>query len=484
LDIGENGGKDRAMSFDTLIRNGTAVVPRVGLRNVDIAIDGGKIAALLEHDEAVRAEEEIDAKGHFIFPGLIDPHMHIGFVGQPLTDVRSETRSAAIGGVTSIINYLLKPGSYSADYDEFLDHIDRLAYVDMGLHLGIFSSEHVAKIPHYIDDLGVSSFKLFMSYKGNEGVARGVGTTDEGLFYELAKAVAGIPGTVVNVHTENIEMIWRAEEEVKAQGLDGLAAHNAARPAAAEATAMMTAAYISRSTHCPFYLVHMSCEESAREFAGIRSSETPVFIETTPHYLSLNVDSKCGLLAKVNPPVRTAKDVDYLWASIKAGLIDTVGCDHSARFRAEKQGGVWKAGAAFPGVGTMLSILLTEGYHRRAVSLQRLAEISSFNTARIFNLYPRKGTIEVGSDADLAIVDLEKEMVVDPGYLQSRADFSPWEGERLKGWSVRTLVRGQTVMKDGEIVGEEGFGKYLRRPPSSAIELVAESEALAKVATG
>ncbi len=466
------------MSFDTVIRSGTAVIPAHGLRKINIAIREGKIAALLEPDESVSADVDIDAKGRFIFPGLIDPHMHIGFVGQPLSDVSSETRSAAIGGATSILNYILKPGSYKADYDEFLDHIDRLAYVDMGIHLGIFSSEHIAKIPHYINDLGISSFKLFMSYKGNEGTARGVGTTDDGLFYELLETIAGIPGAIVNVHTEDIEMIWRAEEEVKKQGLDGLKAHYAARPPVAEATAMMTAAFMSRTTRCPVYFVHMSCEESAREFASIRSNETPVFIETTPHYLSLTIDSPCGLLAKVNPPVRKAKDVDAMWAAVEAGQVDTVGCDHSARFRADKEGGVWKAGSAFPGVGTMLSVLLTEGYHRRGVSLQRIAEISSYNTARIFNLYPRKGAIEVGSDADLAIVDLDKEMVVDAGYLQSRADFSPWEGERLKGWSVQTLVRGQTVMKDGEIVGKEGFGEYLRRPPSSAIDLVAESRSL------
>lgn len=160
------------MTFDTVIRNGTAVIPAQGLRKVNLAIDQGRIAALLEPDEPVSASEDIDANGRFIFPGLIDPHMHIGFVGQPLTDVRSETRSAAIGGVTSILNYILKPDSYKADYDEFLDHIDRLAYVDMGIHFGIFSSEQIAKIPHYINDLGVSSFKLFMSYKGNEGTPR------------------------------------------------------------------------------------------------------------------------------------------------------------------------------------------------------------------------------------------------------------------------------------------------------------------------
>jgi dihydropyrimidinase len=231
-----------------------------------------------------------------------------------------------------------------------------------------------------------------------------------------------------------------------------------------EASAMVMAAYMARATGCPLYLVHMSSKEAAQEVRRILPEGGQIFVETTPHYLSLTIHSDCGLLAKVNPPVRTEADVEALWDAVKDGTVDTVGNDHSARFRSEKGGDVWCAGAAFPGVGTMLSILLHEGYHRRGVPLQRIAEISSYNTARIFNLSPRKGTIAVGSDADLALVDLDAERVVDAAYLQSRADFSPWEGLTLKGWAVRTLVRGRTVMLDGEIVGEEGYGTYLERP--------------------
>lgn len=457
------------MSFDTVIVNGTAVIPGQGATRVTIGIKEGKIAGLLDPDEPAHAEERVDAEGLTIFPGFIDPHMHIGFVGQPLTDVASETRSAAIGGVTSILNYLLKPGLYEEHFSELVDHIERLAYVDMGIHLGIFSPAQIAAIPDYIERYGVTSFKFFMSYKGNEGTRRGVAETDDGLLYDLMAVLAKLPGTVVNVHAENIEMIWRAEQRVRDQGLEGLAAHNLSRPGQAEAVAMLTALYMARESGCPLYLVHMSSKEAAEEVRRARSGAGTVYIETTPHYLSLTVGSRCGLLAKVNPPVRTAADVDALWAAVKDGVVDTVGNDHSARFRSEKGGGVWEAGAAFPGVGTMLSVLLTEGYHKRGISLARIAEIGSYNTARIFNLYPRKGTIEVGSDADLALVDIDREMTVDAGYLQSRADFSPWEGERLKGWAVRTLVRGETVMREGEIVGREGFGTYLRRPPARAL---------------
>ena len=453
------------MRFDTVIENGTAIDPVRGPLAVTIAIRDGRIAGLLAPGDPVDADERIDAKGLAVFPGLIDPHMHIGFTGLPLTDMASETRSAAIGGVTSIINYVLKPDDYEEPFREFTDYLERLAYVDMGIHFGIFSSEQIAAIPEYIERYGVSSFKFFMSYKGEEGTRRGVGTTDDGLLYELLGAVAKYPGAVVNVHAENIEMVWREEARVKALGLDGLEAHNAARPGVTEGAAMVLAGYLARVTGSTVYFVHVSSREGVRVVTKLRRKghASPVYVETTPHNLGLTTGSPCGLLAKVNPPVREEEDVEALWAAVADGVVDTIGNDHATRLRSEKAGNVWQAGAAFPGVGTMLSVLLTHGHHRRGISLQRIAQIASYNTARIFNL-PQKGRLEVGADADLALVDVDREMTVSADYLESRADFSPWENELLKGWAVRTLVRGQTVMRDGEIVGEEGFGTYLRRP--------------------
>jgi len=449
--------------FDTIIRNGTAIIPQQGPLNATIAISAGKIAGLLDPSESVDAEETIDAGGMVLLPGLIDPHMHIGFVGLPLSDVASESRSASIGGVTTILNYVLKPEPYDAPFAEFVDHIQRLAYVDMGIHFGIFSSAHIRELGHYINDLGVSSFKFFMSYKGDEASKRGLTPVDDGLLFEFLRELATYPGAMANIHAENIEVIWRFEERVREQGLDGLLAHNLSRPGFTEADDVTTACYFGQITGAPLYFVHISSREGA-EAVGRYRATGKVFVETTPHYLSLTIDSPCGLLAKINPPVRTQDDIDALWVAIRDGIVDTIGNDHAARTRQEKSGDVWHAGASFPGVATMLSIMLNEGYHKRGVSLQRIAELTSYNTARIFNLFPRKGTIQVGSDADIAIVDVNREMTVNPEYLQSRADFSPWEGWNLKGWAMRTLVRGRTVMQDGRITGEAGYGTYLRRP--------------------
>jgi dihydropyrimidinase len=448
--------------FDTAIVNGTAVLPRYGLRPATIAIDGGKIAAVLDPGDRVDAGELIDATGKHVFPGLIEPHMHVGFLGLPMDDVASETRSASIGGVTTVLNYLVFPDKLEEHHAEFLDYIGRLAYVDMGLHIGIFNGEQLRSIPRFISELGVTSFKHFMSWRGEEASKRGFPPTDDGLLVDTMREVARHPGAVLNVHAEDQGVIAYYEQVVRAEGLDGPVAHDRSRPSFAEAADVLRAGYFSDLTRCPIYFVHLSSKEAATAVRAYKAGGR-VFVETTPQYLSLTVERPPNLLAKINPPVRHEEDIDALWSAVADGVVDTIGCDHAARLRSEKQGGVWKAGSAFPGVATMLSVLLNEGHHKRGVSLARIAELTSYNTARIFGLYPRKGTLEPGSDADVAIVDVQQERTVDAAYCRSRADFTPWEGWTLKGWTVRTLVRGRTVMQDGEIVGTPGYGTYLRR---------------------
>ena len=175
----------------------------------------------------------------------------------------------------------------------------------------------------------------------------------------------------------------------------------------------------------------------------------------------LNTDSPCAELGKVNPPLREAHNNDKLWQYLADGTLDTVGSDNCANVRADKAGTIWDAACGFHGTGTMLPVLLSEGYHKGKISLERIAEVTSYNVARIFNM-PEKGKLQPGTDADLVIVDLDKEKVVNAADLKSYSDFSVFEGWNLKGWPVMTLVRGSIVAKDGEIVGEP-HGQYLKR---------------------
>lgn len=195
-----------------------------------------------------------------------------------------------------------------------------------------------------------------------------------------------------------------------------------------------------------------------------QKAQTPgMKLETCPQYLILSADSPLGTMGKVNPPLRTVADQDALWDGLKDGTIDAIGTDHIAWDFALKSGDLWKAKGSFPGVATMLPILLSEGYHKRGLPLERIAQLTSTNASRVFGLYPKKGTLQVGSDADLVVCDLNEERAVDPDKLGSRVDYSPYAGLRLKGWPVTTVSRGQVVVRNREFIGEAGHGQYIAR---------------------
>src|SRR5581483_10234409 len=189
-----------------------------------------------------------------------------------------------------------------------------------------------------------------------------------------------------------------------------------------------------------------------------------VFIETCPHYLTHTEDSDIGPIGKANPPFHTSDDRDALWEGLADGSIDVVASDHVPRKRATKEKSLWLASQGFPGTATILPVLLSEGYHKDRLSLPRIAELLTSRPAEIFNLAPAKGRIAVGADADLTLVDVDRERVVRAAELGSYSDYSLYDGWTLKGWPVRTIVRGTTVMESGSIVGAAGFGRYLRRP--------------------
>jgi dihydropyrimidinase len=196
-----------------------------------------------------------------------------------------------------------------------------------------------------------------------------------------------------------------------------------------------------------------------------RANGTTVHAETCPHYLFWTKDAPLGTLGKVNPPLREQSDINALWAGLADGTVDTVGTDHAIIKRDRKQGDIWSAATGVgQGMGTLLPVLFTRGVHEHRISLERLSELTSTRAAQIFNLYPRKGVIAVGSDADLAIVDPDLEREVVPTALGSEADFSIYEGLRLRGWPVATVVRGEVVMHDGSVIGDQGYGEFLPRP--------------------
>ena len=456
--------------MDTIIKNGKLVIPKVGVVDGDLAIENGKIAAILNPCTTCEADNVIDAAGKYVFPGVIDPHVHWGCYQDMGVDSKMESAAAAIGGCTTALQYRRTPGpNFDPAYvQQLLDVITPNSYIDYGLQLFITKQDHKNSVKQAVEDMGVSSFKFFTTERNVDVDIRGLRDSGipepytDGFMYESMQELAKYDGNVVaNFHPETIELGQTIAPTVKAAGEMGLSAWDHVRPEIAEAETITRLAYFAGKTGCPLYCVHISCSEAADKIGEAKKTNAKIWGETTPHYLVLNTDSPCGELGKVNPPLREAHNNDKLWAALANGTLDTVGSDNCACLRSDKAGSIWEAACGFHGTGTILPVLLSEGYHKGKISLERIAEVTSYNASIIFNL-PNKGKLLPGTDADLVIVDLDKEKVVDAADLKSYSDFSVFEGWRLKGWPVLTMLRGNVVAKDGEIVGEPA-GHYLKR---------------------
>lgn len=453
--------------FDTILRNGTVVDPLDGTRPADLAISGGVIAAILQPGTPAEARETIDVTGRHLMPGVIEPHTHIGFLNPFQADVTTESASAAIGGVTTVFSFhrhyqSAEPKPYD-DLPELIGQINAGAHVDMAIHLGMLTGVQADEIEKYIDQ-GVSSFKFYMAYRGEDGKTVGmINEIDDGVMFDAFTTLGRHSHAVACVHCENTEIIGRRVRRVKASGQADLAAWNAARPSFAEAEHVRRAGYFAEVAGCNLYYVHIGAAPSVEEAILQKARYERITIETCPHYLTLTENSELGPLAKVNPPVRAQADQDRIWRAVLEGDIETIGTDHCAMPRSRKAGDIWQASPGFPGMATMLPVMLSEGYHRRGMSLQQIARALSWNAAKSFNLLPRKGALQLGYDADIAVVDLDLEQRVQPEKLLSSSDFSLQEGQLLKGWPVMTFLRGKLIARDGAILGHAGDGRFLAR---------------------
>jgi len=454
------------MRFDTLVRGGRVCTAELGEFEADIAIMDGKVAAILRPGEAAEALEVIDATRYIVMPGAIDPHLHFCLIKRPDEDYDTETASAAVGGVTSVIPYLITRDDYDQLYRETVDGAETAAHVDYAFHYYVGTNEHIANLAHYICDHGVTSFKFYMPAKRGEETIFGDVSLDDGMMYDLFTELARFEHAVACVHCENIEVVWRFRKRAMESGRDDLAAWSDTRPPFVEAEAVQRAIAFAHHTGCAMHVVHLSSGAGLNEIrhGKARYPHARLSVETCPSYLVIDKFSPAGNLAKVVPPVQSKADNEALWEGLADGSIDCMATDHSPSLREWKNGSIWQARNNFTDVAVMLPILLSEGHHKRGIGLRRIVELCAYNTARIFNLYPQKGTLQVGSDADLLLVDLNWERTVRNDELYTWADFSIYEGMRLRGWPRLTMVRGKTVQRDGRLVdGVRGNGTYLPR---------------------
>jgi dihydropyrimidinase len=450
------------MSTDFVLRGGVLVDADSDGQALDLLVVDGKIAArLLPGTPVQKGMAEVSAKGLHVFPGLIDAHIHFGF-GEKITEYSTETVYAAQGGFTTVLGYFLNNEDYTDVYRREQEYASTRAHIDYGFHFSVANEQHVRELPEYVKQYGVTSFKYFMNFKGEEGRYLGLDGTDDGYFYDLLAQAAKLGDVKVVCHTENIEIVNRIRQRFQAEGRDTLRDWSDAKPAFTEAENCVRAMMFAEHLKAQIYIPHLSTRMALDEVRRWRERYEHVYVETCPHYLTHDQDCDIGSLGKANPPFRSKDDIEALWEGLRDGSIDVVASDHVPRKKATKERPLWLASQGFPGTATILPVLLSEGYHKGRLGLARIADLLTRRPATIFNL-PQKGSLAVGADADLTLVDLEKSRVVRAEELGSFSDYSLYDGWNLKGWPVRTIVRGETVMLDGKITGKPGHGKYLSR---------------------
>ena len=457
--------------YDRLIVNGQVATPGREPAPFDIAIKDGKIAALLAPGTEAQATEVTDAAGKLVMPGVLDVHVHLGHgndISRPreASDAMSETAAAASGGVTTIIPFILAAEEHSTIFDGIVKTTEAGSLIDFGYHLIISTEEQLAKVPDYVADYGIPSFKIFMNNRNGEGKRLGLPDIDDAYFYRLAEACAA-NGAMVCPHPESIEVAHYLRDKVMKDdpdGTGGLVTWNATRPPFVEADAIIRAGRLCKAAGSPIYVVHTSSGEALEAAVMARDMGVDITIETCPHYLTHDVTWERGTVGKINPPLREKADCDALWQGIADGHVDTIASDHVHRTIAGKEGGIWKASPGCPGLETLLPVMLTEGYHKRGVPMARIVSMMCEAPAKAMGLWGRKGAIIPGFDADIALVDLEAEYRLERDNLRSDAGYSIYEGWQMAGRVTDTFVRGLPVFRDGEVVKDAmGHGTYLRR---------------------
>jgi allantoinase len=476
------------MRYDLLIKGGTAVLPFHGTVQCDIGVRGGKLVAIADELAKTDADEVVDARGRYVFPGAVDSHFHIGIYRPHSEDAASESRSALVGGVSTIISYfrtghhyLNKSGPYREIFPEMLELSHSHFFTDYAYHIAVMTTAQLDEVEWLVEQAGVGSFKFYMFYKALTLAAdstRGSEYTmadnyDLGHLYELMTRVSSVAAKYrdrarisLSLHCENPELIRVFIERVKREGLSGLRAYSEARPPLTERLSIHEAAILADATGCPINLLHLSSRDALQAGIDVRRQYPAhdIKLETTLHHLALTYDTAGGIKGKVNPPIRAAADTAFLWEGVKNGIVDTVVSDHACCGEEHKrEDDLWGSLPGFGGSSLLYPILISEGCHKRGINPVRVAELVSANPARNFGLFPRKGAIALGADADFAIIDMEKEQPITVDLCLSAQDHTPFDGFVAKGWPVQTIVRGQIVFDLGQ-VKTPSLGEYIKRP--------------------
>ena len=454
-----------------LIRNGEIVT--VGSRlHADIYVENETITRIGKNLDAPKNAEMIDATGKLIFPGFIDPHVHIylPFMATFAKDTH-ETGSVAalIGGTTTYIEMCCpnRDDDALAGYELWKSKAYGKSACDYAFHMSVtkFVKETESQLRQIVAD-GTASFKIFLAYKNFFGV-------DDGEMYqtlELAKRL----GVIVTAHCENAELVARLQQRLLAEGKIGPEWHEPSRPESVEAEGTSRFATFLENTGAAGYVVHLSCEKALRATIEAKSRGVNIHVESVlPHLLldksSAEKSGVEGMKHVMSPPLRAKQNHDALWKALALGSIDTVGTDHCPFDTEQKLLGkdsFVNIPNGIPGIEERVNLLYTHGVKRGRLDLDRFVDVASTRAAKLFGLFPRKGTISVGSDADLVVYDTNYRGVISAKTHCTNNDYNAFEGMPIEGRPSVVTVRGKVQVRDGKFVGERGRGKMLKREPS------------------
>lgn len=449
--------------IDLLVTGGRVVNAEGPPLDATIAIEGGVVTGLLSPDERPEARETLDASGRIILPGLLDPHVHPGVYIDLAEDLPYVSRFAALGGITTMIAFYRPKDPYRTSVPAAKELFAQRSHIDFGFILGVTQEHNVAELG-LAQQHGVNAFKFYFGYCGHEErFSAEFPFTDEHLV-RVMEALAELPGDpMLCVHCESAGISARYQEMLRDSTEQTLDFYDRIHPVISELDAAARVTLLGDRVGIRTCVVHVSAGSTAEMLTGapwVRPGRT--VRETCMHYLTVDVDDPAGLRAVVRPPVRGRDEVEKLWAQVLAGNLDTIGSDNCASVLDEKVDmDVWTCRLGFGDLGLTLPLLLDEGHHKRGMPLQQIAAMTSRNVAAAHGMYPRKGAIRPGSDADLVVVDLDREQVVDPEALKGRPEGSVYAGRTLRGWPVATVMGGRVIAKDGEFLGDLGRARFV-----------------------
>jgi dihydropyrimidinase len=457
--------------IDTIVSGGMVVFPD-SIRELDIAIDGERIVALGEPSFMPQAKRVISAAGCYVIPGGIDPHVHVcwPFLDETTADdFRVASIAAAIGGTTTMIDWAHpKMGpSPTSQVAYRRSQADGQVAIDYGLHSVLVdgSASTCEEMKTLVED-GITSFKLYMTYS-----RRGIMADDATMFSVMQHATS--LGATVMVHAENGTISDWIEESLVSNGKTAATDFPLNKPSYVEAEAVNRAIFWAKQTGVQLYIVHLSTADGLALVRAAQEDGVDVIAETCPQYLLLDESvfaRSDGHRFICSPPIRSAEDSQSLWKGIADSVILTTGTDHCAFTASQKDQGYddfRRVPNGLPGVETRLPLLFSEGVMKGRISATTLARVTSLEPAKVFGLFPKKGILAPGSDADIVMIDPAREKVISSESLNMGVDWTPFDGWQVEGFPVLTISRGEVIVEDGEFIGKAGRGRFVPRQPRS-----------------